>query len=86
MMPLNVHLIGLDIRDTATNFQERKRTGRRVRTSNFSWGSTLAVQISNMHNFVFLKAFMRMFTRDHVFWIGLKKKSNQPWKWLDGEN
>ncbi|XP_026546618.1 C-type lectin domain family 2 member B-like [Notechis scutatus] len=30
--------------------------------------------------------FMRMLTRDHVFWIGLKREPNQPWKWLDGEN
>ncbi|XP_060547069.1 early activation antigen CD69-like [Pantherophis guttatus] len=29
---------------------------------------------------------MRMFTRDHVFWIGLKREPVQPWKWLDGEN
>ncbi|XP_060547107.1 C-type lectin domain family 2 member B-like [Pantherophis guttatus] len=31
-------------------------------------------------------AIVRMFTRDHVFWIGLKREPDQPWKWLDGEN
>ncbi|XP_026546616.1 C-type lectin domain family 2 member B-like [Notechis scutatus] len=30
--------------------------------------------------------FVKKFTRDHVFWIGLKREPNQPWKWLDGEN
>ncbi|KAG8127779.1 hypothetical protein E2320_014683, partial [Naja naja] len=30
--------------------------------------------------------FMRMFTRDHIFWIGLKREPDQTWKWLDGEN
>ncbi|XP_070591780.1 NKG2-D type II integral membrane protein-like [Erythrolamprus reginae] len=30
---------------------------------------------------------MRMFTRDSVYWIGLKRDApNQPWQWLDGEN
>ncbi|KAG8147948.1 hypothetical protein E2320_022993 [Naja naja] len=32
------------------------------------------------------KAIVRMFTRGHVFWIGLKREPGQPWKWLDGEN
>ncbi|KAG8127778.1 hypothetical protein E2320_014685 [Naja naja] len=31
-------------------------------------------------------AIVQMFTRDHVFWIGLKRQPGQPWKWLDGEN
>ncbi|XP_026546438.1 C-type lectin domain family 2 member D-like [Notechis scutatus] len=31
-------------------------------------------------------AIVKMFTRDHVFWIGLKREPGQPWKWLDGEN
>ncbi|KAG8147949.1 hypothetical protein E2320_022993, partial [Naja naja] len=31
-------------------------------------------------------AIVRMFTRGHVFWIGLKREPGQPWKWLDGEN
>ncbi|XP_070789564.1 C-type lectin domain family 2 member B-like [Pituophis catenifer annectens] len=30
--------------------------------------------------------FVMTLTRNHVFWIGLKRESNQPWKWLDGEN
>ncbi|XP_032095038.1 C-type lectin domain family 2 member D-like [Thamnophis elegans] len=30
-------------------------------------------------------AIVRMFTRYHVFWIGLKREPEQPWKWLDGE-
>ncbi|XP_058026090.1 C-type lectin domain family 2 member B-like [Ahaetulla prasina] len=30
--------------------------------------------------------FVKKFTRDNVFWIGLKKELDQLWKWLDGEN
>ncbi|XP_032067673.1 C-type lectin domain family 2 member B-like [Thamnophis elegans] len=30
--------------------------------------------------------FVTNLTRDHVFWIGLKREPPQPWKWLDGEN
>ncbi|XP_026577961.1 C-type lectin domain family 2 member B-like [Pseudonaja textilis] len=29
---------------------------------------------------------IRMFTKVHVFWIGLTREPNQHWKWLDGEN
>uniref|UniRef100_A0A8C5S2S4 C-type lectin domain-containing protein n=1 Tax=Laticauda laticaudata TaxID=8630 RepID=A0A8C5S2S4_LATLA len=29
---------------------------------------------------------MRMFTKVHVFWIGLTREPNQHWKWLDGKN
>ncbi|XP_039197781.1 C-type lectin domain family 2 member D-like isoform X2 [Crotalus tigris] len=32
------------------------------------------------------RGIMKMFTRDRFFWIGLKRESNQPWKWLDGDN
>ncbi|XP_058026065.1 C-type lectin domain family 2 member D-like isoform X2 [Ahaetulla prasina] len=32
------------------------------------------------------KDFVTMLTRNHVFWIGLKSKPDQPWKWLDGEH
>ncbi|XP_058026087.1 C-type lectin domain family 2 member B-like [Ahaetulla prasina] len=31
-------------------------------------------------------AIVRVFTRDHIFWIGLRREPDQPWKWLDGEN
>ncbi|KAL7986323.1 hypothetical protein Chor_011489, partial [Crotalus horridus] len=30
--------------------------------------------------------FVRKFTRDHIFWIGLKREPNQSWKWPDGDN
>ncbi|KAG8147927.1 hypothetical protein E2320_000225 [Naja naja] len=30
-------------------------------------------------------AIVKIFTGDHVFWIGLKRDPGQPWKWLDGE-
>ncbi|XP_070790418.1 C-type lectin domain family 2 member B-like [Pituophis catenifer annectens] len=30
--------------------------------------------------------FVTNLTRNHVFWIGLKKEPDQPWKWLDGEH
>ncbi|XP_058026081.1 early activation antigen CD69-like isoform X2 [Ahaetulla prasina] len=29
---------------------------------------------------------MKMLTRDHVFWIGLRRDTGQTWKWPDGEN
>ncbi|XP_058026092.1 C-type lectin domain family 2 member D-like [Ahaetulla prasina] len=31
-------------------------------------------------------AIVKMFTRENVFWIGLRREPDQPWKWLDGEN
>ncbi|XP_070792782.1 C-type lectin domain family 2 member B-like isoform X2 [Pituophis catenifer annectens] len=30
--------------------------------------------------------FVTNLTRNHVFWIGLQREPEQPWKWLDGEN
>uniref|UniRef100_A0A8C6VLE4 C-type lectin domain-containing protein n=1 Tax=Naja naja TaxID=35670 RepID=A0A8C6VLE4_NAJNA len=30
--------------------------------------------------------FVTMLTRNHVFWIGLKREPDQSWKWLDGSN
>ncbi|XP_070792783.1 C-type lectin domain family 2 member D-like [Pituophis catenifer annectens] len=32
------------------------------------------------------KAFVKKLAGRDVFWIGLKGKPDQPWKWLDGEN
>ncbi|XP_070593847.1 C-type lectin domain family 2 member B-like isoform X2 [Erythrolamprus reginae] len=31
-------------------------------------------------------SFIKLFTRPNVFWIGLRREPDQPWKWLDGEN
>ncbi|ETE57991.1 Early activation antigen CD69, partial [Ophiophagus hannah] len=30
--------------------------------------------------------FVTMLTRNHVFWIGLKREPDHSWKWLDGAN
>ncbi|XP_058023703.1 C-type lectin domain family 2 member D11-like, partial [Ahaetulla prasina] len=30
--------------------------------------------------------FVTNLTRNYIFWIGLKREPDQPWKWLDGEN